>query len=212
MHKELFAGIVFFFLIPTSALGAQLAPCGAVTGNLLQNCGFETGDFAGWTQSGNTDSTFVVGDFDGFLPNSGTQLAALGPSGSDGFLSQTVTTIPDDFYAISWYLASDGGTPNKFNATWDGNSIFSGTNIAVPDFVLYSFTQVATTASTTISFGFSSEPGFLALDDTSVVDTSVPNDVPEPGSIVLIGAGVTALLLRHRREAGLEKSTTRTSL
>ena len=27
--------------------------CQSVAGNLVANCGFETGDFTGWTQSGN---------------------------------------------------------------------------------------------------------------------------------------------------------------
>jgi hypothetical protein len=207
--KALFAGNLLALLVPSIAFCDKVVPiallaqdppsiCDSIAGNLFQSCGFETGDFSGWTQSGNTASTFVVGNFDGFLPNSGTQFAAMGPSGSDGFLSQTIVTAPGDFYAIAWYLASDGGTPNDFNVSWDGNTIFSQTDITVPDFVLYSFTEVATSAATTLTFGFSSEPSYLALDDTSVTDTSV---TPEPGSFALLAAGAAGLLLlaSHRR-------------
>src|SRR6185312_1414434 len=144
-----------------------------VPGNLLQNCGFESGDFTGWTQSGNTDSTFVFNSFDGFSPNSGSYLATLGPAGADGYLSQAITTTPGDVYTISWYLASDAQTPNDFNVTWDGNSIFSQTDLVVPDWVLYSFTATASTSSTSLTFGFSDDLGYLALDDTSVQDTTL---------------------------------------
>ena len=33
--------------------------CDLVADNLVTNCGFETGDFTGWTQSGNTGFTGV---------------------------------------------------------------------------------------------------------------------------------------------------------
>jgi len=57
------------------------------------NCGFETGDFTGWTQSGNTGFTSVTGSFGGIAPNSGNFPACMGPVGSDGLLSQTFGTL-----------------------------------------------------------------------------------------------------------------------
>jgi hypothetical protein len=116
----------------------------------------------------------------------------MGPAGTDGFLSQTIVTSPGAFYTIAWYLASDGGTPNEFNVTWDGNTIFSQADITVSDSVPYSFTEVATSASTTLTFGFRSEPSVLALDDTSVTDTA-----PEPGSFALLGTALAGWFLRR---------------
>src|SRR4051794_34103498 len=72
-------------------LGAQLALpsqaradvilCDTVSGNLVANCGFETGNFNGWTQAGNTTFTSVTGTLNGvdqvtsehlaYNPNSG---------------------------------------------------------------------------------------------------------------------------------------------
>jgi hypothetical protein len=168
--------------------------CDSVSGNLLQNCGFENGDFSGWTQSGNLASTFVYGNFSAFAPNSGSLFAVLGPSSIDGhgFLSQTIATTPGAFYTISWYLASDGNTPNDFNATWDGNTIFSQPDLAGQDWVLYSFPVVANSGSTTLTFGFSNDNGYLALDDASV--TGPPTStVPESGAPAIFALMWTAL-------------------
>jgi hypothetical protein len=73
--------------------------------NLVANPGFETGDFTGWTQGGNTGATFVTaGPFDGFLPHSGNFFAALGPVGSDGTLSQDLATTPGHSYTFKLVL------------------------------------------------------------------------------------------------------------
>src|SRR5215831_7275933 len=92
-------------LLLTAAISLASAPraavavpsiCDAIPENLIINCGFEsrTG-LGGWTQSGNTSFTFVAppGLLDATLnnPNSGNRFAALGPVGSEGFLSQTFT-------------------------------------------------------------------------------------------------------------------------
>ena len=86
--------------------------------------------------------------------------------GSDGLLSQTLATTPGAAYDISWFLASDAQAPIDFNVTWDGNTTFSQTNLAVPDWVQYTFTEFASTNSATITFGFRNDLGYLALDDT----------------------------------------------
>jgi hypothetical protein len=67
--------------------------------NLVLNPGFETGNFDDWTRSGNLGATAVN---TGGYAHSGTYGAALGPVGSDGFLTQDITTIPGDLYDISF--------------------------------------------------------------------------------------------------------------
>ena len=183
-------------------------------GNLVANPGFETGDFTGWTLTGTTDavSNTVVGPagFNSWLPNSGTYFAALGAAGSDSSLSQTIATTVGQTYTFSWFLGSDGSTPSDFSAFWNGSTILSlvdapatpgyshGTSTA--SYAFYSFTEVATSASTVIQFNSRNDQNFWALDDISV---SAPA-VPEPSSLVL--SAIAALTLagyvgRLRRRA-----------
>ena len=77
-------------LMFTAAAAFSLAHPGKA--NLITNGGFETGDFVGWTQSGDTSNTFVTPGY--YLPpHSGNFEAALGPT-TFGYLSQTLATVP----------------------------------------------------------------------------------------------------------------------
>ncbi len=155
-------------LLAPLACGLLMAahPAQAQSPNLVTNGGFETGDFTGWTLSGNQDgNTFVarsVNDFGNILlPHSGNYAAFLGAVGSDNFLTQqSIPTIVGDGYVFTYYLASDGQTPNDFTASFGGNTVFTQTNIPQQNYVQYSFTEVATSASTTIQFASRDDPGY----------------------------------------------------
>src|SRR5204862_6160179 len=82
---------------------------------LVANPGFETGTFSGWTQSGDTGFTTVAT----IMPHTGAFAAHLGPL-TEGFLTQTLTTVPGQNYHVSFWLALDDGTPNDFSATFAG--------------------------------------------------------------------------------------------
>ena len=82
--------------------------CDGIAGNIVANCGFETGTFASWTQSGNTNFTGVAGVD---VANSGNFGALLGPPSSLGFITQNLSTTAGGTYDLEFFLRSDGGTP-----------------------------------------------------------------------------------------------------
>jgi PEP-CTERM motif len=172
--------------------------CGAIAGNLVANCGFETGDFTDWTITG--DSFFVTVEpsgNNGYPAHSGNFFALLGPVGTDSFLSQSLATVAGHSYTLQWFVSSDGGIPNDFDGEINGMTVFSMTNLPAtrPNYTMFTETFTATSASTMLAFSFRDDPGFLALDDISVTP------VPEPGSIVLLSSAIAMLGLAVRRRA-----------
>ena len=75
--------------------------------NIVNNGSFETGDFTGWTQTGNTGFAGVTS---GGAPN-GTFFAFFGPIGADGGILQTLSTVAGNKYVISFSFSTDGGRP-----------------------------------------------------------------------------------------------------
>jgi hypothetical protein len=180
------------------AVAAILAAGGAhAAANLITNGSFETGDFTGWTQGGNTGFTGVVtSGFDGITAEDGNYFAALGPVGSDGTLSQTFTDTPGVTYESSFWLASDGDTPNDFSVTGPGTlSLPTQTDIPAQPFEQF-FGFFTGSGLDTITFTFRNDPGYLGLDNVSVTST-----VPEPAAwaSMILGLGLAGAALRRRK-------------
>ena len=171
------------------------APAHAAPQPVLTNGGFETGDFTGWTQTGNTTFNGVFCPGPGPNVFQGNCAAFFGPVGSTGGISQVVTgLVPGDFYTFGFAFQPDGGTPSSFTASWDGLTLVNLTNPPASGYQPFSFVVRATGTTETIAFNFRDDPGFLFLD-------AVTLQVPEPASIAMLGTGLLGLFFGRRRKA-----------
>jgi hypothetical protein len=203
--------------------------CDAVAGNLIQNCGFETGSFAGWTQTGNTDPTQSYVETYG--AHSGTYGAVLGPyntsanapdpdPGYSETLSQTFADTAGQTATFSFWLqdqASCNVDPGPgqtcgqaggqeypgysfFQASADSTQLLNLTNPVAQSGLYTEYSYTFTTTGLdTISFTFQNDPSYFLLDDVTVSTPALVAATPEPSSLILLGTGVTALAGAARR-------------
>lgn len=152
MHKTFVSVLAVLWLACWSVAPATANTlCNGVAGNLVTNCSFNTGDFTGWTISGNSNNPgsnyFGVDAFDSDNPNVGglggtdtgaTHGAYLSEDAFDGGetpmnLSQTITTVVGDTYQIIFWLSQDTTPQNGYThseiVTFGGTPLLSLTNM-----------------------------------------------------------------------------------
>jgi|HubBroStandDraft_6_1064221.scaffolds.fasta_scaffold491689_2 hypothetical protein len=176
--------------------GSVDSVCDAVAGNLVQNCGFESGNFSSWTVLNNDGNTDVEMDSFALGLNSGDFYAALGDASSaPTTIEQTFADGVGSSLTFSFYVATDG-TGGGLVADFDGTTLLSLSNTSANGYTEYSFSATGT-GSDTISFIEEGPIGsYIGLDDVIVVD---PPAVPEPSSVAFLVVGLGAIVLAHRR-------------
>jgi hypothetical protein len=185
-------GLAFIGAVITAFGLALAAPAYAV--NLVANGSFETGDFTGWTQVGNTGFSGVQCPGPGGTVAQGNCSAFFGPVGSTGGISQTIPLHVGQLYLLTFSFLPDGGSPSSFSVTLGGVTLFSQANPPFSPYRNFSFAVLATAASEPLVFNFRDDPGFLFLDNVQL-------SVPEPASVGLLGIALVAMFMGLRRKA-----------
>jgi hypothetical protein len=174
--------------------------------NIVNNPGFETGDFTGWTV--NDPSNFTNVGSNPLFAHSGNFHANLGAQGLTGSLSQSLTTVAGTSYTLSFWLANDSATtPNSFAAFFNGVQVFALTNAAVFGYTQFTIAGlVATGSSTVLDFRYRHDADFFRLDDISVDGAS---SVPETASTIWLALPTFAalgLVYSSRQRKGLVRA------
>ena len=151
---------------PLDRFAAPLVPagpdCTTVAGNLVANCGFETGDLTGWAVS-DPLNIFV----DNSTPNNGTYSVNMGSIGAVGCISQTLATNAGQVYFLSLAL-TNVARPNNFQVFFGATEV-SGDMLNMPDFPYVQFSMTVTAAGTdTLMFCAENDLNYFNLDDIIV--------------------------------------------
>lgn len=168
---------------------------------LLVNGGFESGDFEGWTQSPARDFYAVETD----VQRSGNYAAVFGEVGASARLSQLLATEAGHRYQIAFWLQSAGGnndneeTLASFEVLLNGASLLSVTDKSDRGYQQYILGFTADAAASELAFRFRHDESFWLLDDVSFVEVDGGGgNLPEPSTLLLLGASLLAFRLQRR--------------
>ena len=160
--------------------------------NLVQNGGFESGDFSGWiTQAAGAGSNFFVQNGSGF--DSPHAAFFGGTGGLYDQISQDLTTIAGGDYLLEFWILNLGVENDGLLVEWGGTTLLDGpVESELETYVYFSFEVTAAEALTELRFGgFDGNAGFY-LDGVSVTA------VPTPAVLALLTIAGVANRRRRR--------------
>ena len=137
-----------------------------VLDNLVDNCGFESGDSHAWVLRGASGLFVSQGN-----PHTGIWALVGEDSGLSSSIEQQLATTPGATYQLCYWLANTYQIGSEVWVYWDGVTIRHLTNPPAFPYTQTCHDVVASGGSTTLGFGFSGSYEVLSLwlDDVSVV-------------------------------------------
>jgi uncharacterized protein (TIGR03382 family) len=228
MRKGFSALFLFALGLWGVSQGKAASICDSTSGNIVTNCGFESGSFSGWSVTGNLYGG-INGNYvgvDNGNPNSGnyesyfgalSQYAQNGDGTGNKYgpvttLSQTLAALPGQYYEVSFYLDNNGCSVsdnpgcgayyNYFDAYFDGALLTKQFNLPYSG----SYDEYVFVLATTAGAG-AYNPDGLQFDFTNDDDLFYFDDVtvtslgatPEPASFLLVAPVLGGLWLARRR-------------
>lgn len=165
---------------------------GSARAEFVTNGGFETGDFTGWTQWGDSTNAQIYGHH-----HTGTCGALFAPP-TDGGILQTLAIGAGQSVNVRFWLGAVDRTPNSFSVTLDGQTLVSMidyTGLPGSAFEEFSFDVVVNHPDPELRFTFQEGrfAGSFFVDDISV------SAVPLPAGAVLGATGLAGVCVRAWR-------------
>ncbi len=180
---------------------------GLVMVGIVQNGGFETGDFSNWTLAGDANTgSFIYNEVVGantLSDNSGPNFIHSGSFGAFlgdinlAYLSQTIPTVPGQNYLLSfWFDNPMGGTGQQFLANWNTNNTSTNQIYLVNDPGVLAWQEItlvvqATDTNATLQFGAENLPDGFGLDDIDLIPVFPPVFTARPATNLIVVAGST---------------------
>ncbi|HWD20017.1 MAG TPA: choice-of-anchor tandem repeat GloVer-containing protein [Verrucomicrobiae bacterium] len=147
------------------SITSRLATLSLAAPPLIANGGFETGDFTGWTLSGN-DQNFIV-QSNAVSVHGGIFGAQLAATNALGYLTEIVPTTPGTAYIVSLWI-NIPVAPLELSVAWNGGGIADETNLTATGWTNLQWVVTATNAASAVTIGARADAGFFGVDDVTV--------------------------------------------